>query len=118
MKGPVCPTGPIERASIELGKGILRVLDLHHGVGTRLMRFDIGGYPDNPQSLTAAREDSDAEPERSAPWIEDESFKELLRLSPSSRSYRLYYPTPKAVPNRAVRPARARRLTAFTTDTH
>jgi hypothetical protein len=33
-----CPTGPFRQNGIELGYGILPVMDVHHAVGTRLMR--------------------------------------------------------------------------------
>jgi hypothetical protein len=98
--GPACPTGPVNRTSIELGYGILRALDLHRGIGAGLMRFNVGGYPDDPQTLTPGRSESDAEPRRSAPWIEDDT---VLKGVPDIRGYRLYYPTAKGVPNRPVR---------------
>src|SRR4051812_27984455 len=92
QKGPPCPTGPIKRASIELGQGILHALDLHRGIGTRLMRFGIGGYPNDPQSLIP---ESDSERQRSAAWIEDNTIKSTLTRSPDTRSYRLNYPASK-----------------------
>jgi hypothetical protein len=96
--GPACPTGPIKRSGIELGYGVLRALDVHHGIGTRLMRFDVGSGPNDPQSLTATR--SPSEPKRSAPWIEDDT---VLKNVPDSRGYLLYYPDVEGVPNRPVR---------------
>jgi hypothetical protein len=101
--GSVCPAGPIKRASVELGQGILRPLDLHRGIGVRLMRFGVGGDPSDPQSLTSARSESDVEPAHSAPWIEDDTIKTMLTRDPTVRAYRLFYPTPKGVPNRPVR---------------
>ena len=70
--GPVCPSGPIKRASIDLGYGILSAMDVHRGVGKRLMRFGVGGDPNDPQTLTPARLESDTERRRSEPWIEDD----------------------------------------------
>jgi hypothetical protein len=96
--GPACPTGPIKRNGIELGYGILRAMDVHRGIGARLMRFSIGGDPNDPQMLTPPR--SASAPKRSAPWIEDDT---VLKNVPDSRGYRLYYPDAEGVPNRPVR---------------
>jgi hypothetical protein len=101
--GPACPTGSIKRNGIELGYGILRAMGLHHGIGSRLMRFGIGGDPTDPQTLSPARPESDTEPQRSAAWIKDDTSKWMLTQSPTSRAYLLFYPTPKGVPNRPVR---------------
>jgi hypothetical protein len=103
MGGPACPTGSIKRNGIDLGYGILRAMGLQHGIGARLMRFSIGGNPYDPDTLTPARPESDMEPQRSTPWIEDDTSKWLVTRSPSSRGYLLYYPTERGVPNRPIR---------------
>ena len=100
--GPACPTGPVKLVSVEFSKKILDALDLHHGIGTRLFRLDVGGNPNDPQSLTPERKDSDKKQHHSAPWIEDNTIKSMLTRSPNTRGYRLYYPIAKGVPNRPV----------------
>jgi hypothetical protein len=100
--GPACPTGSVKRSSIELGEGMLRALDLHRGIGTRLIRFGAGGDPNDPRVLTPARSGADGEPQPSAPWIEDDTPQSLLERSPSTRIYRLCYPSEKGSPQRPV----------------
>jgi hypothetical protein len=87
--GPACPTGPVKRNGIELGYGILRAMDVHRSIGARLMRFDIGGHPDDPRFLAPGRTASDAKPHRASPWIEDDT---LLKNVPNSRGYLIHYP--------------------------
>jgi hypothetical protein len=101
--GPACPTAPVSVVSVEFSKKILDALDLHHGVGTRLFRLDVGGNPNDPQSLTAGSPEFDAELHHLAPWIEDDTVKSMLTRDPTIRAYRLYYPTAKGTSNRPVR---------------
>jgi hypothetical protein len=97
--GPACPTGPVKLTPIDLNRGILTALNLHHGLGTRLMRFGFGGDP--TRMLNPGRVPSASEPQRSAPWIEDETL--LKGVAGDIRGYLIYYPTPQGLPNRPVR---------------
>jgi hypothetical protein len=100
--GPACPTGPVKVVSVEFSKKMLDALDLHHGIGSRLFRMNVGGDPSDPESLALERIPSDVESERSKPWIEDDTIKSMLTRMPETRAYRLYYPAGKGVPNRPV----------------
>jgi|SRR5829696_5255143 len=87
--GPACPTGPVKRNGIELGYGILRAMDVHRGIGAGLMRFDVGGNPNESRFLAPGQSDSDAKPHRSGPWIEDDT---MLKNVPNARGYLIHYP--------------------------
>jgi hypothetical protein len=99
LGGPSCPTGPVKRSGIELGYGILRAMGVHRGIGARLMRFNIGGHPDDPRFLAPGRSASDTTPHHSGPWIEDDT---QLKNVPDSRGYLIHYPIVQGV-DRPVR---------------
>lgn len=99
LGGPACPTGPVKRSGIELGYGILRAMDLHRGIGARLMRFNIGGDPEDPRFLAPGRGAPDATRHHRGPWIEDDT---ALTNIPDSRGYLIHYPIVQG-PDRPVR---------------